>query len=161
MHPSNCLDHKPEWVIYNEFVLTSRNFIRTVTGVRGEWLVSLSNMRFYWFLFNMVVSRVLFTMEIGNLIHETVQNLYTFCMRQKYQTLISFLLFMLTMHNMEVKIYKSPKQKLCIILLLCYKCLFSCLSHSCFLVCLIVVECMMSNLVLKEVIGNELWSKED
>ncbi|CAL5433521.1 unnamed protein product [Camellia sinensis] len=38
LHPSNCLDHKPEWVIYNEFVLTSRNFIRTVTGVRGEWV---------------------------------------------------------------------------------------------------------------------------
>ncbi|CAL5433485.1 unnamed protein product [Camellia sinensis] len=37
LHPSNCLDHKPEWVIYNEFVLTSRNFIHTVTGVRGEW----------------------------------------------------------------------------------------------------------------------------
>ncbi|CAL5357718.1 unnamed protein product [Camellia sinensis] len=36
LHPSNCLDHKPEWVIYNELVLTSRNFIRTVTGVRGE-----------------------------------------------------------------------------------------------------------------------------
>ncbi|CAI9099414.1 OLC1v1036233C1 [Oldenlandia corymbosa var. corymbosa] len=39
LHPSNCLDHKPEWVIYNEYVLTSRNFIRTVTDVRGEWLV--------------------------------------------------------------------------------------------------------------------------
>ncbi|CAL5437394.1 unnamed protein product [Camellia sinensis] len=36
LHPSNCLDHKPEWVIYNEFVLTSRNFIRTVIGVHGE-----------------------------------------------------------------------------------------------------------------------------
>ena len=131
MHPSNCLDHKPEWGIYNEFVLTSRNFIRTVTGVRGEWLVSLSNMRFYWFLFYTVVSRVMFTMELGYLIHDTVQNLYTFCMRQKYQTLISFLLFMLTMHNMEVKTYKSLEQKLCIILLLCYKCLFCCLSHSC------------------------------
>ncbi|KAL7226907.1 hypothetical protein ACSBR1_021889 [Camellia fascicularis] len=42
LHPSNCLDHKPEWVIYNEFVLTSRNFIRTVTGVRGEWLVDIA-----------------------------------------------------------------------------------------------------------------------
>ncbi|KAM3735164.1 hypothetical protein ACB098_10G068400 [Castanea mollissima] len=40
LHPSNCLDHKPEWVIYNEYVLTSRNFIRTVTDIRGEWLVS-------------------------------------------------------------------------------------------------------------------------
>ncbi|XP_071716383.1 probable pre-mRNA-splicing factor ATP-dependent RNA helicase DEAH2 isoform X5 [Rutidosis leptorrhynchoides] len=37
LHPSSCLDNKPEWVIYNEFVLTSRNFIRTVTDVRGEW----------------------------------------------------------------------------------------------------------------------------
>lgn len=37
LHPSNCLDHKPEWVIYNEYVLTSRNFIRTVTDIRGEW----------------------------------------------------------------------------------------------------------------------------
>lgn len=37
LHPSACLDHKPEWVLYNEFVLTSKNFIRTVTEVKGEW----------------------------------------------------------------------------------------------------------------------------
>ncbi|KAM6541380.1 hypothetical protein CsatB_005827 [Cannabis sativa] len=42
LHPSNCLDHKPDWVIYNEYVLTSRNFIRTVTDVRGEWLVDIA-----------------------------------------------------------------------------------------------------------------------
>ncbi|CAA7058761.1 unnamed protein product [Microthlaspi erraticum] len=30
LHPSNCLDHKPEWVVYNEYVFTTRNFIRTV-----------------------------------------------------------------------------------------------------------------------------------
>ncbi|KAJ0976429.1 hypothetical protein J5N97_018394 [Dioscorea zingiberensis] len=42
LHPSNCLDHKPEWVIYNEFVLTSRNFIRTVTDIRGEWLIDVA-----------------------------------------------------------------------------------------------------------------------
>ncbi|KAI3990220.1 hypothetical protein MKX01_029198 [Papaver californicum] len=42
LHPSNCLDDKPEWVIYNEYVLTSRNFIRTVTDVRGEWLVDIA-----------------------------------------------------------------------------------------------------------------------
>ncbi|CAL0302375.1 unnamed protein product [Lupinus luteus] len=42
LHPSNCLDHKPEWVIYNEFVLTSRNFIRTVTDIKGEWLVDIA-----------------------------------------------------------------------------------------------------------------------
>ncbi|MED6195048.1 hypothetical protein PIB30_034381 [Stylosanthes scabra] len=42
LHPSTCLDHKPEWVIYNEYVLTSRNFIRTVTDIRGEWLVDIA-----------------------------------------------------------------------------------------------------------------------
>ncbi|KAL6525890.1 hypothetical protein OROMI_030285 [Orobanche minor] len=42
LHPSNCLDHKPEWVIYNEYVLTSRSFIRTVTDIRGEWLVDIA-----------------------------------------------------------------------------------------------------------------------
>ncbi|KAG0585058.1 hypothetical protein M758_3G254900 [Ceratodon purpureus] len=42
LHPSSCLDHKPEWVIYNEFVLTTRNFIRIVTDVRGEWLIDIA-----------------------------------------------------------------------------------------------------------------------
>ncbi|BBM99413.1 pre-mRNA-splicing factor ATP-dependent RNA helicase DHX15/PRP43 [Marchantia polymorpha subsp. ruderalis] len=42
LHPSTCLDHKPEWVIYNEFVLTSRNFIRIVTDVKGEWLIDIA-----------------------------------------------------------------------------------------------------------------------
>ncbi|XP_018679353.2 probable pre-mRNA-splicing factor ATP-dependent RNA helicase DEAH2 isoform X2 [Musa acuminata AAA Group] len=42
LHPSTCLDHKPEWVIYNEYVLTSRNFIRTVTDIRGEWLIDIA-----------------------------------------------------------------------------------------------------------------------
>ncbi|XP_024633880.1 probable pre-mRNA-splicing factor ATP-dependent RNA helicase DEAH2 [Medicago truncatula] len=42
LHPSNCLDHKPEWVIYNEYVLTSRHFIRTVMDIRGEWLVDIA-----------------------------------------------------------------------------------------------------------------------
>ncbi|CAH8271122.1 unnamed protein product [Arabidopsis lyrata] len=42
LHPSNCLDHKPEWVVYNEYVFTSRNFIRTVTHIRGEWLVDVA-----------------------------------------------------------------------------------------------------------------------
>jgi len=39
LHPSTCLTHKPEWVLYNEFVLTSKNFVRTTTQIRGEWLI--------------------------------------------------------------------------------------------------------------------------
>ena len=37
LHPSTVLSNKPEWVIYNEFVLTTRNFIRVVTDIKGEW----------------------------------------------------------------------------------------------------------------------------
>lgn len=36
LHPSSCLDHKPEWVIYNEFVLTTKNYIRTVTDIKRK-----------------------------------------------------------------------------------------------------------------------------
>lgn len=38
LHPSTCLDHKPEWVIYNEFVLTTKNYIRTVTDIKRKWI---------------------------------------------------------------------------------------------------------------------------
>ena len=37
LHPSTCLDHKPEWCVYNEFVLTAKNYIRTVTDIKPEW----------------------------------------------------------------------------------------------------------------------------
>ena len=33
---------KPEWVLYHEFILTTKNFIRTVTYIRGEWLVEIA-----------------------------------------------------------------------------------------------------------------------
>mmetsp|Transcript_21108 Transcript_21108/g.58873 ORF Transcript_21108/g.58873 Transcript_21108/m.58873 type:complete len:716 (+) Transcript_21108:74-2221(+) len=42
LHPSTNLTHKPEWVLYNEFVLTSKNFVRTVTQVRGDWLIEIA-----------------------------------------------------------------------------------------------------------------------
>ncbi|CAH8363933.1 unnamed protein product [Eruca vesicaria subsp. sativa] len=42
LHPSCSLDHKPEWVVYNECVQTSRNFIRIVTYIQGEWLVDVA-----------------------------------------------------------------------------------------------------------------------
>lgn len=38
LHPSTCLDHKPEWVLYNEFVLTTKNYIRTVTDIKRKYL---------------------------------------------------------------------------------------------------------------------------
>lgn len=42
LHPSCGLDTQPEWVLFNEFVLTTRHYIRTVTTVNPEWFVHLS-----------------------------------------------------------------------------------------------------------------------
>lgn len=42
LHPSCGLDSQPEWVLFNEFVLTTRPYIRTVTTVNPEWFVQLS-----------------------------------------------------------------------------------------------------------------------
>ena len=39
LHPSTVLGQDSEWVVYNEFVLTTKNYIRTVTGVKPEWLL--------------------------------------------------------------------------------------------------------------------------
>eukprot|EP01133_Synstelium_polycarpum_P018017 gene18017-21505_t len=42
LHPSCGLDKRPEWVLFNELVLTNQNYIRTVTEVRYEWLYQLA-----------------------------------------------------------------------------------------------------------------------
>lgn len=39
LHPSCGLKTQPEWLLFHEFVLTTRPFLRTVTEVRGEWLL--------------------------------------------------------------------------------------------------------------------------
>ena len=39
LHPSTVLGVDAEWVVYNEFVLTTKNYIRTVTAVKPEWLL--------------------------------------------------------------------------------------------------------------------------
>jgi len=46
LHPSCGLDTTPEWVIYNEFVLTTRQYIRTVTMVKPEWLLEFAPLYF-------------------------------------------------------------------------------------------------------------------
>ena len=42
IHPSSVLDSTPPWVLFQEFVLTTQNFIRTVSNVRLEWLLELA-----------------------------------------------------------------------------------------------------------------------
>ena len=42
LHPSTVLAQDAEWVVYNEFVLTTKNYIRTVTAVKAEWLLDIA-----------------------------------------------------------------------------------------------------------------------
>jgi len=42
LHPSTVLGQDSEWVLYNEFVLTTKNYVRTVTAVRPEWLLDIA-----------------------------------------------------------------------------------------------------------------------
>ncbi|KAF6752395.1 pre-mRNA-splicing factor ATP-dependent RNA helicase PRP43 [Ephemerocybe angulata] len=39
LHPSCGLEGQPEWVLFNEFVLTTRPYIRTVSEIKPEWLL--------------------------------------------------------------------------------------------------------------------------
>jgi len=39
IHPSSCLKHKPEFVIYNELAVTEKSYMRCVTSVWPEWLL--------------------------------------------------------------------------------------------------------------------------
>lgn len=39
LHPSCDLEGKPDWVVFNEFVLTTTPYIRTVSIVDPEWYV--------------------------------------------------------------------------------------------------------------------------
>ncbi|KFH40304.1 pre-mRNA-splicing factor ATP-dependent RNA helicase-like protein [Hapsidospora chrysogenum ATCC 11550] len=42
IHPSTVLRTEFDWVLYNEFVLTSKQYIRTCTGIRPEWLMEIA-----------------------------------------------------------------------------------------------------------------------
>jgi len=53
LHPSTVLGHKPEWVIYNEFVLTTKNYIRTVSEVKRMYFI-------YFKLFNDHIKNFIF-----------------------------------------------------------------------------------------------------
>ena len=49
LHPSTVLQSESDWLLYNEFVLTTKNFIRTVTTVKPEWL--MVSLLFFFSLF--------------------------------------------------------------------------------------------------------------
>jgi pre-mRNA-splicing factor ATP-dependent RNA helicase DHX15/PRP43 len=42
IHPGSVIISRPEWVIFEEFALTTKNFIRTVTVTNVDWLVDMA-----------------------------------------------------------------------------------------------------------------------
>lgn len=42
LHPSTLLSYSPNWILYNEFLLTSDNYVRTCCGIKGEWLLEIA-----------------------------------------------------------------------------------------------------------------------
>ncbi|KAJ2932282.1 hypothetical protein H1R20_g4806, partial [Candolleomyces eurysporus] len=42
LHPSCGLKEQPEWVLFNEFVLTTRPYLRTVSKIEPEWLLEFA-----------------------------------------------------------------------------------------------------------------------
>ena len=54
LHPSTVLQSESDWLLYNEFVLTTKNFIRTVTTVKPEWLM-VSLLHFFPLLLNLLL----------------------------------------------------------------------------------------------------------
>ncbi|KAK4190325.1 putative Pre-mRNA-splicing factor ATP-dependent RNA helicase PRP43 [Podospora australis] len=42
IHPSTVVQSPYDWVVYNEFVLTTKQYVRTVTNIRPEWLLEIA-----------------------------------------------------------------------------------------------------------------------
>lgn len=43
IHPSSCLfQHQPDWVIYHELVMTTKEYMREVTHIDPRWLAELA-----------------------------------------------------------------------------------------------------------------------
>lgn len=42
IHPGSVIDSRPDWLIFEEFALTTKNYIRTLTVTNVDWLVELA-----------------------------------------------------------------------------------------------------------------------
>jgi pre-mRNA-splicing factor ATP-dependent RNA helicase DHX15/PRP43 len=42
IHPSSCLQRRPDWIMYSAYVFTSRDYIRTVSEIKVDWLLEAS-----------------------------------------------------------------------------------------------------------------------
>lgn len=42
LHPSSCLDRRPQWVVFFEIVLTKQTFLRVCSSIYPDWLVAIA-----------------------------------------------------------------------------------------------------------------------
>ena len=42
IYPSSVMKNKPDWVVFHEFVLTTANYMRTISTIEGEWLMDVA-----------------------------------------------------------------------------------------------------------------------
>jgi len=43
VHPNSCLfENQPKWVIYNELVFTTKEFMRDLIEIKPEWLLEIA-----------------------------------------------------------------------------------------------------------------------
>eukprot|EP00929_Paragymnodinium_shiwhaense_P000979 TRINITY_DN101192_c0_g1_i1.p1 TRINITY_DN101192_c0_g1~~TRINITY_DN101192_c0_g1_i1.p1 ORF type:complete len:738 (+),score=136.83 TRINITY_DN101192_c0_g1_i1:79-2292(+) len=42
LHPTTCLQNKPDWVLYHEYSVTSSHVIQVVSQIKDDWLLDLS-----------------------------------------------------------------------------------------------------------------------
>ncbi|KAM9835287.1 pre-mRNA-splicing factor ATP-dependent RNA helicase DHX15 [Syngnathus typhle] len=42
LHPSSALGQKPEWLLYGEYVLTAKNYIRMCSRIHPQWLLEIA-----------------------------------------------------------------------------------------------------------------------
>ena len=42
LDPSTVLDRKPDWVLFDKHIFTTKNFIKIITPVEVEWLVKMA-----------------------------------------------------------------------------------------------------------------------
>merc|ERR1712048_268651 len=42
IHPSSFLQHKPEWVLYHETMVTDRCYLRSVTAITPDMLIEVA-----------------------------------------------------------------------------------------------------------------------
>lgn len=43
IHPSSLMfEVKPEWIVYHELIFTTKEFVRNVIEIKGEWLLEIA-----------------------------------------------------------------------------------------------------------------------